>query len=261
MTRWHSLDLAGRALEHYQNIGVKVRHISYKAKQDDGTMLCPEVLSLKSYENKIKAMGADIASANYQQEPIDIKGRLYSNFKTYDKLPLDGIGKPLFTDIRNYTDTADEGSDYLCSICYGVYNKEAYILDILYTKDGMEITEPATAKILIDNKVRNADIESNNGGRGFARSVKRIIEEKYHSNYCNIRPFHQSQNKNARILSNSTWVMEHIYFPTNWKDRFPDFYDSMVKYQREGKNAHDDAQDAITGVAEKCNAKSNFSFD
>ena len=102
------------------NIGVKVRHISYKAKQDDGTMLCPEVLSLKSYENKIKAMGADIASANYQQEPIDIKGRLYSNFKTYDKLPLDGIGKPLFTDIRNYTDTADEGSDYLCSICYGV---------------------------------------------------------------------------------------------------------------------------------------------
>lgn len=172
MTRWHSLDLAGRALEHYQNIGVKVRHISYKAKQDDGTMLCPDVLSLKSYENKIKAMGADIASANYQQEPIDIKGRLYSNFKTYDKLPLDGTGKPLFTDIRNYTDTADEGSDYLCSICYGVYNKEAYILDILYTKDGMEITEPATAKILIDNKVRNADIESNNGGRGFARSVK-----------------------------------------------------------------------------------------
>ena len=62
-------------------------------------------------------------------------------------------------------------------------------------------------------------------------------------------------------MSNSTWVMEHIYFPTNWKDRFPDFYDSMVKYQREGKNAHDDAQDAITGVAEKCNAKSNFSFD
>ena len=60
MTRWHSLDLAGRALEHYQNIGVKVRHISYKAKQDDGTMLCPDVLSLKSYENKIKAMGADI---------------------------------------------------------------------------------------------------------------------------------------------------------------------------------------------------------
>ena len=87
----------------------------------------------------------------------------------------------------------------------------------------MEITEPATAKILIDNKVRNADIESNNGGRGFARSVKRIIEEKYHSNYCNIRPFHQSQNKNARILSNSTWVMEHIYFPANWKDRFPDY--------------------------------------
>ena len=26
-------------------------------------------------------MGADIASANYQQEPIDLKGRLYQNFQ------------------------------------------------------------------------------------------------------------------------------------------------------------------------------------
>ena len=43
--------------------------------QDDGTMLCDEILSRKSYEDKVRVMGADIASANYQQEPIDIKER------------------------------------------------------------------------------------------------------------------------------------------------------------------------------------------
>lgn len=64
MTRWASDDLAGRALEHFKESGAKVRHISMKALQDDGTMLCSEVLSRKSYEAKIKAMGADIASAN-----------------------------------------------------------------------------------------------------------------------------------------------------------------------------------------------------
>ncbi|MFR2692023.1 MAG: hypothetical protein ACLTBV_13760 [Enterocloster bolteae] len=32
---------------------------------------------------RLRAMGADIASANYQQEPIDLKGRLYTSFKTY----------------------------------------------------------------------------------------------------------------------------------------------------------------------------------
>ena len=44
-----------------------------KALQDDGTMLCDEILSLKSYKSKIRAMGPEIASANYQQEPIDLK--------------------------------------------------------------------------------------------------------------------------------------------------------------------------------------------
>lgn len=261
MTRWHSLDLAGRALEHFKTAGSKIRHISYKASQDNGEMLCPEILSHKSYQNKIRAMGIDIASANYQQEPIDIKGRLYSSFKTYDALPADSSGNSLFTAIKNYTDTADTGSDYLCSINYGIYNKEAYILNILYTKDGMEITEPAVAKMLYEDHVNIADIESNNGGRGFARNVERELRESFNSNYCKVNWFYQSKNKTARILSNSTWVMNHIYFPANWKDRFPEYYDAMVKYQKEGKNKHDDAPDATTGIAEKINRSETFSFN
>lgn len=253
MTRWHSLDLAGRALQHFNKIGSKVRHISYKAKQENGMMLCPEILSERSYQNKIKAMGLDIASANFQQEPIDIKGRLYSGFKTYDKLPCDSNGNLLFTSIKNYTDTADTGSDYLCSIDYGVYNNEAYVINVIYTKDGMEITEPKVAEMLYSDNVNIADIESNNGGRGFARNVERELKERFNSNRCKINWFHQSKNKEARILSNSTWVMNHIYFPANWKDKFPEYFEAMSKYQKEGKNKHDDAPDATTGIAEKIN--------
>ena len=261
MTRWATGDLAGRALEHYKEQGAKVRHISMKALQEDGTMLCPEILSRKSYEAKCKAMGIEIASANYQQEPVDIKGRLYTSFKTYTKLPMDEKGNLLFTSIRNYTDTADQGDDYLCSINYGVYNGEAYILNVLYTKQPMEVTEPAVAKMLYEDKVNIADIESNNGGRGFARQVERILHEKYRTNRVQINWFHQSKNKKARILSNSTWVMNHVYFPVNWKDRFPEYYEAMTKYQKEGKNLHDDAPDATTGIAEKINAGQTFSFD
>lgn len=253
MTRWASDDLAGRALEHFKEAGAKIRHISMKALQDDGTMLCSEVLSRKSYEAKIKAMGADIASANYQQEPIDLKGRLYTSFKTYS-------GElPQFKEIRNYTDTADTGGDYLCSINYGVtFANEAYVLDVLYTKEPMEITEPVTAKMLLAGSVNVARIESNNGGRGFARNVRRILEQELGSNYTTIKWFTQTHNKQARIYSNSSWVMEHIYFPEDWKNRWPEYYDAMIKYQREGKNRHDDAQDATTGVAENCNKGSGM---
>lgn len=255
MTRWASNDLAGRALNHYQGDGKKIKIVSMQAIQKNGTMLCSEILSLKSCESKKKAMGLDIWSANYQQEPIDLKGRLYNKFKTYSG------ALPQFREIRNYTDTADTGEDYLCSINYGVtFARDIYVLSIIYTKEPMEVTEPATAKMLHKDKVNVAVIESNNGGRGFARSVERILFEELHSNRTSVRWFHQSKNKIARILSNATWIMEHVYFPEDWKNRWPEYYEAMSKYQREGKNKHDDAPDATTGVAESIIEGSGFDF-
>lgn len=245
MTRWASNDLAGFILANYPG----VVHVNYKAVQDDGSMLCPEILCRSDYDLKTRRMDKAIVAANYNQEPIDIKGRLYSQIKTYTQIPQDENGNPLFRYLLNYTDTADTGSDYLCSICYGMYGESYYILDVLYTKDPMEKTEPATAQMLTKHRIGCAIIESNNGGRGFARNVDRICKE-IRNRHTNIRWFHQSLNKQARILSNSTSVMNNILFPIDWEDRWPEFADAIRKYQREGKNEHDDAPDALTGVYE-----------
>ena len=245
MTRWHSEDLAGKAIRELPDLGYSVKHINMKALQDDGSMLCEDILSRSDYERKTKVMGSDIASANYQQEPIDIKGRLYTTLKTYDS-------HQEYMYIGSYTDTADEGSDYLATYIYGVtFTGEVHILDIIFTKDAMEFTEPLLAKKLFEKQVNTAWIESNNGGRGFGRSVERILKQEYKTNKAVIRMFHQSKNKKARILSQSTWVMEHIYFPQGWRNMWPDLHRDLTKYQREGKNAHDDCADALTGVAEQ----------
>ena len=120
---------------------------------------------------------------------------------------------------------------------------------MLYTKAPMEETEPATAAMLDKHKAARARIESNYGGRGFARSVDRELKALGNF-YTQVTWFHQSKNKQARVLSNATWVMQHIYFPANWADRWPEYYEAMRRYQRAGKNQHDDAPDATTGVAE-----------
>ncbi len=245
MTRWCNGDLAGYILENYEN----VIHINYKAVQADGSMLCPEILSRKDYELKTKKMNKDIVAANYQQEPMDVKGRLYTKIKTYTSTPKDEEGNSLFKYILNYTDTADEGDDFLCSICYGMYEDAYYILDVYYTKDAMETTEPETARMLTKHNVGCAIIESNNGGRGFARAVEKECKA-LKNNHTVIKWFHQGKNKVARILSNSTSVMNNVYFPVNWEDLWPDFAEAIRKYQKEGKNAHDDGPDALTGVYE-----------
>lgn len=247
MTRWASDDLVGRTLEKKAD---KCHLITYKAVQDDGSMLCDEIMTKAEYEDVISEMGEDIASANYQQEPIDLKGRLYTSFKTYDRLPVDEQGNSLFEGIYSYTDTADEGADYLCTIIWGVYMREAYVLDVYYTQAGMEITEPETAKRFQAFEVNRSRIESNNGGSGFARNVKRISEEQLKNFKTVIKWFHQSKNKKARIISNATWVMEHVLYPSNWRHKWPEYYTAMLRYQRDGENKHDDAPDCTTGVAE-----------
>ncbi|WP_409349383.1 phage terminase large subunit [Streptococcus pneumoniae] len=158
-----------------------------------------------------------------------------------------------------YTDTADTGKDYLASYIYGeTMDKEAYILDILFTKEPMEVTEPLLARKLVENEVNLCWIESNNGGRGFARNVERLMRENHGTNQTTVKWFHQSKNKQARILTNATWLMEHVYFPEGWRNRWPELYKSLMTYQREGRNAHDDAQDALTGIAEKITANSSW---
>ena len=114
----------------------------------------------------------------------------------------------------------------------------------------MEKTEPMVAQSFADFKVNRARIESNNGGKGFARNVRRITQDEFGNNLTYVSWFHQNKNKASRILTGSTGVMNNVLFPVGWEQRWPEYYRDMVRYQRAGKNAHDDAQDATTGVYE-----------
>ena len=69
------------------------------------------------------------------------------------------------------------------------------------------------ADMLFNDMVNESTIESNNGGRGFARNVERLIKDKYKTNRTIIKSVPQTKNKEARILTASSWVTEHIYMP------------------------------------------------
>jgi predicted phage terminase large subunit-like protein len=250
MTRWATNDLAGRVLEWCKAYKKRYRHVSLKAHLGNGEMLCPDVLSYEGYLGKITAMSKEIVAANYDQEPMDIVGRLYQPFKTYAELPKDKATGNLLTKTRYaYTDTADQGKDYLCQFIWTVYNKEAYILDAIYTKEPATVTEPMMAVKLTENEVDLARYESNSGGSLIARNVMGHLEKMKNFRTV-VKWFHQSKNKKARIISNQSWLQEHVYFPVGWENRWPDLYKALMSYQREGENTNDDAPDALSGVSE-----------
>lgn len=250
-TRWNSMDLSGRIIDE---CGDRVRTLQMKTclNEKTGEMICPELLSFKSYKNKILNMDPRVASANYQQICLDSENKVYKNLKTYSIKDYLNLIKDNPMEVYSYCDTADEGTDFLCNIIWSwdFKNKKGYILDVYYTQEPMEITEKEVAERLTKHEVNLSRIESNNGGRGFARNVKRIMEEDNKNYKTIVKWFSQTQNKKARIDSNSTTVAGFLYFPEHWNVIWPEFYRDITRFDRQAENAHDDCADALTGVIE-----------
>ena len=267
-TRWHEDDLIGyiektnkvvnlQSLDQLDDIPrgayVKVNFPALKEgpatpidPRPEGVALWP---SRHSEEKLLEERRRDplAFAALYQGDPRSKEGLLYGDFATYDDFPADAT----LVHVGNYTDTSDTGDDNLCSINYRVY-KEAgdalaiYITDVAYTTEPMEITEGIVADMLIHDGVRVATIESNNGGRGFARAVQSKAPK------VRVDWFHQSANKEARILTNAATVTRFVRMPAGWTTRWPRFAADIKTFKRLFRaNRHDDAPDALTGVVER----------
>ena len=156
----------------------------------------------------------------YQGRPSVREGLLYGdNFLTYEELPRDIVRR------ANYTDTADTGDDYLCSLCYVVDpDGVIYVTDAVYSREPMEMTE----------------------GRGFARAVQALAPQ------VRVEWFHQSANKEARILSNAATVVHTVRFPCDWALRWPELYAHLTTYRWKFRaNRWHDAADVVTGLVER----------
>lgn len=265
-TRWHEDDLIGRIekAETVKTINslnevdgseqwVKINFEAIKTGQpteldprNKGEALWPSVHSSEKL-NKDREFDPVKFQCLYQGNPKNIEGMLYSEFKTYTTLP-DGLI------IKSYTDTADTGADYLCSIVYGQSNDGyCYLIDVVYTQEPMEVTESLVSDQIKRHKSRLCYVESNNGGRSFARKIDELTDPSNE-----IKWFSQSKNKESRIYSNSSQVSNMIVMPKDWHVKFPEFYDHTTNYKRMFKaNKHDDCADVLTGIIEKTQENNN----
>lgn len=246
-TRWHEDDLIGRItsseVDKWRVVNfpaIKVGQPTPEDPREVGEALWPSRHSADLLAERRK-LDPQLFEALYQGNPLCQEGLLYGQFSTYRT-----IDEPIARRAA-YIDTADTGSDYLCAICYsvGALSGKIYLTDVIYTAESMEQSEPITAQMLRNAQAEIAYVESNNGGRGFARAIARQVR-------CQIKTFHQSQNKEARILSNATEVMRSVVMPHDWCERFSDFSHAITGFRRQvAANSHDDAADALTGVVEK----------
>ncbi len=239
--RWGDIDDAGDEWLYLNLEALKASPPTEIDPRAEGAALWPEQQSAELLAEK-RRLDPVRFEAMYQGRPSSRHGLLWGDsFVEYDALPRDIVRR------GNYTDTADTGDDYLCSLCYAVDTDGLiYLTDAVYSREPMEVTEAAVAEMLRRNDTRTAMIESNNGGRGFARSVQRSAP------LTRVEWFHQSGNKEARILSNSATVLHTVRVPHDWHLRWPELYGHLTTYRRLFRsNRWHDAADALTGVVER----------
>lgn len=239
MQRWAKNDLAGRIIDLY---GEDVVSIDYPIEKD-GAMLEPSIMSRQKLEEVRKTLSPEILKANYYQTPVDIEGRLYSGFSEWSELP--------YSMIRfNNTDVADQGKDNLCSINWFEKDGTVYVTDIYYSREKAEITEPHVARMIDADNVNEAEFESNNGGKGYARNIERELE-LLGNKMTIIKWTPQTKNKEARILASSAWIKKNVLMPPNWISKYPEFASEVLGYVAGGKNLHDDGVDVLATIYER----------
>ncbi len=268
-TRWHEEDLIGTILSKERhtiftdwrqiddlppNEWLVVNFEALKGSpptevdpRDEGEALWPQKHSRELLLEK-RALDPLRFSCMFQGRPSHPSGLLYGgSLLTYDRIQEEVVRK------GNYTDTADLGDDYLCSVCYDVGKSGVvYVTDVAYSLEPMEVTESLVADMLVRNATRIAFIESNNGGRGFARAVARLARR------VKVDWFHQGGNKEARILTNSATVLHNLRLPADWAVRWPDFHNHVTTYRRLfHSNRWHDAPDVLTGIVEREVLRSN----
>lgn len=193
-----------------------------------------------------------------QGNPGSAEGRLYRNpFRTY----VDKSEWGTFVRSGNYTDVADEGDDFTFSACYDVYksgneawNEQkkrfepilyALITDMVFTQENTEVTSVTVPEMINRCGTQKAWIESNNGGAGFEKLIRKKIK-------AISEPFYQGANKESRIITNSASVNAQIIMPLGWEERFPKIHEHVTGFLRDfPANEHDDPEDGLTGIYEK----------
>jgi len=239
-TRWSKRDIIGQ-LEK-QNYFPKESTIVIPALIN-GASYCEDLKPLHELEEIKNIQAPFIWEAEYMQQPIEVEGLLYTELNTFSLKELKN--KP--DGIISCVDVADRGSDYLACLIGYQYGNTTYIKDVVFTQESIELTEPAVASMLLDNKTDKCRIESNAGGHSFALNIQKLVNQK-----VIIEDKPTTANKETRILMKSGYIKQNFYFRNDYDNgsQYDVFMRQLTSYIRGGKNKFDDAPDVCTMMAE-----------
>lgn len=195
-------------------------------------------------------------AAKYNGQPFVREGQLYNpdELERYMSLPS---GEP--DKVVAVVDTKSTGKDY-CAMPIAAQWKDTpkwFIIGFMCDNSNPVIVNRKLADFIERYRVRQVRFESNAAGGKVADDVNELLKTEGY--LCSIQKKFTGSNKETRILSSSQWVLENclfqdssLYLPNS---DYAIAINQMCSYVLDGRNAHDDAPDAMSMLAEFCSKR------
>lgn len=232
-TRWSIKDVIGQNMDaNRYDLSIVI-----PALDNNGKSFCEDVMSTEQYEDIRGRINPDIWSAEYMQEPFDLKGRLFSGLnkvQTIDKTKIEGY--------VGYIDVSDQGADFTAMAIGGIIGNQVYIVDYVFTQSNTDITLPLCAEKLNQWGVKYCRVESNSMGAMFSRHLQKLTKTQ-------ILQVNNTTNKITRIIMESAFIINSFHFLEVNSIDYHQFINNVEGFSKEGKNKHDDAPDCLSGLA------------
>lgn len=186
----------------------------------------------------------------YKSDPIEREGILYhpTELQRY----IGGLPDREPDSILAICDTKDTGTDYNFLGVFYQYGDRYYLEDLVFKNIDPGTLDELNSDMLVKHHVQQAQFESNKEGSRTANEVEKLVKAK--GGRCHITKKYTTQNKETKIIVNSSWVKEHIIFKdiTEYdpKSDYGVMMSFLCSYTQLGKNKHDDAPDALAMFAQ-----------
>lgn len=186
----------------------------------------------------------------YKSDPIEREGILYhpTELQRY----IGGLPDREPDSILAICDTKDTGTDYNFLGVFYQYRDRYYLEDLVFKNIDPGTLDELNSDMLVKHHVQQAQFESNKEGSRTANEVERLVKAK--GGRCHITKKYTTQNKETKIVVNSSWVKEHVIFKdiTEYepKSDYGVMMSFLCSYTQLGKNKHDDAPDTLAMFAQ-----------
>lgn len=186
----------------------------------------------------------------YKSDPIEREGILYhpTELQRY----IGGLPDREPDSILAICDTKDTGTDYNFLGVFYQYGDRYYLEDLVFKNIDPGTLDGLNSDMLVKHHVQQAQFESNKEGSRTANEVERLVKAK--GGRCHITKKYTTQNKETKIIVNSSWVKEHVIFKdiTEYepKSDYGVMMSFLCSYTQLGKNKHDDAPDTLAMFAQ-----------